>query len=198
MSTTARVPKAALTGFQARLLKAVVRRKVGRVPESLEVMWNHPRVLKDMAKFGGRTEKWGRLDEDLGTFAVMTAAAQIGCGFCLDVNYFAAHSRGLDVAEAREVPRWRDSTVFTSLERRVMECAEAMTSSPPAVTDELSAALLEALGPDRLIELTGRIGYLNLAARSNVALGISSEHFAESCGLPPMEVRTTGRTATAR
>ena len=87
MSTTARVPKAALTGFQGRLLKAVVRRKVGRVPESLEVMWNHPAVLKDMAKLGGRTEKWGRLDETPGR------------------------------------------TVFTSLERRVIEYAEAMSAT---------------------------------------------------------------------
>jgi hypothetical protein len=60
MSTTARVPKATMTGLQARLLQAVVRRKVGRVPESLEVMWNHPADLKDMAKLGGRTEKWGQ------------------------------------------------------------------------------------------------------------------------------------------
>jgi alkylhydroperoxidase family enzyme len=197
MSTTARVPKTALTGFQGRLLKAVVRRKVGRVPESLDVMWNHPAVLKDMAKLGGRTEKWDRLDQNLGAFAVMAAAAQIGCGFCLDLNYFAAHTNGLDVTKAREVSHWRDSTVFTSLERRVMEYAEAMSSTPPAVTDELAAALLAALGADGLIELTGRIGYMNLAARSNVALGISSEHFADSCGLPPMGVRPSEEATTA-
>ena len=75
MSTTARVPKAALTGFQGRLLKAVVRRKVGRVPESLEVMWNHPAVLKDMAKLGRRTEKWGRLDETPGTYGLHLVGA---------------------------------------------------------------------------------------------------------------------------
>jgi len=188
MNTTARVPKAALTGLQGRLLKIVVRRKLGQVPESLEVMWNHPRVLKDMARMGGRTEKWDCLEENLGAFAVMATAAQIGCGFCLDLNYFAAHTRGLDVAKAREVSRWRDSTLFTPLERRVMEYAEAVSTTPPAVTDELSAALLEELGADGLIELTARIGYMNLAARSNVALGISSEHFADSCGLAPMEV----------
>ena len=188
MNAAARVPKASLTGLQGRLLKMVARRKLGRVPESLEVMWNHPAVLKDMARLGGRTEKWDRLEENLGAFAVMATAAQIGCGFCLDLNYFAAHTRGLDVAKAREVSRWRDSTLFTPLERRVMEYAEAVSTTAPAVTDELSAALLEELGADGLIELTARIGYMNLAARSNVALGISSEHFADSCGLAPMEV----------
>ena len=53
-----------------------------------------------------------------------------------------------------------------------MEYAEAMCQTPPAVTDEMSAALLEDLGADGLIELTARIGFMNLAARSNVALGI--------------------------
>ena len=76
----------------------------------------------------------------------MAAAAAIGCSFCLDLNYFMAHNRGLDVAKAREVPRWRESEVFTPLERRVMEYAEAMSQTPLTVTDELVAALLEDLG----------------------------------------------------
>jgi len=41
--------------------------------------------------------------------------------------YFHAHTEGLlDVTKAREVPRWRESDVFTPLERHVMEYAEAM------------------------------------------------------------------------
>ena len=71
-----------------------------------------------------------------------------------------------------------------------MEYAEAMCQTPPAVTDEMSAALLADLGADGLIELTARIGYMNLAARSNVALGITSEHFADACGLEPLASRT--------
>ena len=116
----------------------------------------------------------------------MAAAAEIGCGACLDLNYFMAHHRGLDVAKAREVPRWRDSTVFTPLERRVMEYAEAMCRTPLVVTDEMSAALLADLGPDGLIELTAKVGFMNLAARSNIALGISSEHYSDACGLQPL------------
>lgn len=33
---------------------------------------------------------------------------------------------------------------------------------------------------------------MNLAARSNVALEISSEHFADSCELPPLDVAHGG------
>jgi hypothetical protein len=41
----------------------------------------------------------------------------------------------------RLVPRWRESDVFTPLERDVMEYAEAMSLTPPTVTDEMSARL---------------------------------------------------------
>ena len=58
------------------------------------------------------------------------------------------------MAKAREVPRWRESDVFTPLERDVMEYAEAMSQTPPTVTDELSARLLDQLGAAALVELT--------------------------------------------
>ena len=191
MSEQARIPATELTGVQGSILKAAVRRKLGRIPDSIAVMWNHPAVFKDLMRMGGKTEKWNRLDKHLATFAVMAAAAEIGCGFCLDFNYFMAHDRGLDEDKAREVPRWRESAVFTPLERRVMEYAEAMSRTPLTVTDEMSAALLDELGADGLVELTARIGYMNLTARGNVAMGIGSEHFSDTCGLRPLATRTS-------
>ena len=46
----------------------------------------------------------------------------------------------------RDVPRWRDSDVYTDLERQVMAYAEAVTATPPAVTDEMVAGLRRAPG----------------------------------------------------
>ncbi len=158
MSNGARIPKAPLTGVRGRLVKLAARRKLGRVPENLELMWHHPTVLMDLSKAGARAEKWDRVEPTLSAYAVMATAAQIGCGFCLDLHYFAAHTKGLDTAKAREVPRWREASVFTPLERRVMEYAEAMTATPPAVSDELAAQLLADLGADGLIELSAQSG----------------------------------------
>ena len=92
----------------------------------------------------------------------MAAAALVGCSFCLDFGYFQAHNEGLDEAKAREVPRWRESDVFTPLERDVMEYAEAMSQTPPTVTDELSARLLDQLGAPALVELTAMVAIANL------------------------------------
>jgi alkylhydroperoxidase family enzyme len=186
MTGTTRVPKAEITGIYGTLIKKMSRKMLGEVPDGVAVMWHYPAVLKDTMAFGRKTEKWNRLDRNLATFAGMAAAGVIGCGFCLDLGYFMAHNRGLDEVKAREVPRWRESAVFSPLERRVMEYAEAMCQTPPTVTDELSAALLKELGAPALVELTARIGFMNLSARGNIALGIHSQEFAAACGLPPL------------
>lgn len=189
MVQTTRIPHAELTGVQGRLLKLLIRRKFGKVPDSVAVMWNHPAVFKDLMKWSRSVEKWDQLEPGLASLAVMATAAEIGCGFCLDLNYFLAHDHGLDETKARDVPRWREAEVFTDLERQVMAYAEAMCQTPPTVDDELAAALLAELGAAGVLELTARVGMMNLMARSNVALGIRSEHFADSCALPPLAHR---------
>ncbi len=186
MASTTRIPKAEITGIYGGLLKLMARKLLGAVPEGAAVMWHYPAVLKDMMGFGRKVEQWNRLDRNLASFAAMAAASLIGCSFCLDFNYFMAHNKGLDEAKVREVTRWRESNAFTPLERRVMEYAEAMSQTPPTVTDELSAALLEELGAPALVELTARIAFMNASARGNVALGIRSQEFAAACGLQPL------------
>ena len=186
MTSDTRIPPAEITGAYGAIVKFAARRMVGKVPDSLGVLWHHPAVMKASMGIGGKIEKWHELDRTLATYAAMASAATVGCSFCLDLNYFLAHEHGLDEAKVREVPRWRESTVFTDLERRVMEYAEAASLTPPAVTDELSDALLAEIGPAALVELAARVAFMNMSARMNIALGIHSEEFAAACGLPPL------------
>lgn len=189
MTTTTRIPAAQITGLKGAAIKAVARRMAGKVPDSLGVLWHHQGVMKDSMSIGRKTEGWHELDPNLASYAVMAAAAKIGCSFCLDYNYFVAHNHGLDEAKVRQVPRWRESDLFTPLERRVMEYAEAMCDTSPTVTDELSDALLADLGAAGLVELAARVAFMNMSARMNVTLGIHSEEFADACGLAPLAAR---------
>ncbi|NNB85020.1 carboxymuconolactone decarboxylase family protein [Corallococcus exiguus] len=184
--TSTRIPPKELTGLHGAMAKLFARRTFGRVPKSLGVMWHHLPVLKASMGFGQKLQQWDQCDESLKSYAHMVVASLVGCSFCLDFNYFMAHNHGLDVAKAREIPRWRESAVFTSLEREVLEYAEAVSQTPPTVTDEMVASLRAQLGAAALIELTTVIGFANLTTRSNTALGIESEGFAASCGLKPM------------
>ena len=184
-----RIPAAPVTGAYGAIVKMAARKMIGRVPDSVGILWHHQAVMKDSMGIGRKMEKWHELDRHLASYATMATAATVGCSFCLDFNYYLAHNHGLDEAKVREVPRWRESSVFSPLERRVMEYAEAASQTPPAVTDELSDALLADLGPAALVELAARVAFMNMSARMNIALGIHSEGFADSCGLPSLAAR---------
>ena len=186
MTSNTRIPKAEITGVYGAMVKRFSKKMFGDVPEPVEVAWHNKPVLKFTFGIGQKTRKWHECDENLKSFAHMAVASLIGCSFCLDLGYFMAHNEGLDEVKAREVPRWRESDVFTPLERDVMEYAEAMSQTPPTVTDELSARLLEALGAPALVELTAFIAVANYYARSNTALGIEAQGLAATCGLQPL------------
>jgi alkylhydroperoxidase family enzyme len=175
-----RVSKAELT---TGLSESMVN-QFGAVPEPLEVMWHNPKVAEAALGLGGKASEWDAADESLKSFAHMAVAAQVGCSWCLDIGYFQAQDQNLDIAKASQVPRWRESEVFTPLERDVMEYAEAMTNTPPTVTDELSGRLLDRLGPAAMVELTAFIAFSNFSTRSNTALGIESQGFSSACEIP--------------
>jgi AhpD family alkylhydroperoxidase len=184
MSSTTRIPKAEITGLSGYLMKRFTRKLLGDVPEPAEVMWHNRPVLNSFTGLGRKAQRWDQLDPNLKSFAHMAVAALVGCSWCLDYGYFHAHNEGLDEAKAREVPRWRESPVFTPLERDVMEYAEAMTQTPPRVTDELSARLLGQLGPGAMVELTASVAFANMTTRSNTAMGIEAQGFSKACELP--------------
>ena len=187
--STPRIAPAELTGLKGALIKRFARKMLGQVPSSLGVYWHNPKVLMAMSAMGSKLKKWNACDESLKTFAHMAVAAQVGCSWCLDFNYFEAHHRNLDMGKAREVPRWRHSGAFTPLERDVLAYAEAMTVTPPAVTDAMVARLREQLGEAALVELSAVIAFANFTTRPNIALGIESDGFAAACGLAPLAER---------
>jgi alkylhydroperoxidase family enzyme len=191
-----RVPKAKLTGLTGSMVKRFSRKFVGDVPEPLEVMWHNRKVSRDMLRLGGKVGRWDAADASLKSFAHMAVAAKVGCTWCLDFGYFQAQNEKLDMAKASQVPRWRESDVFTPLERDVLEYAEAMTNTPTTVTDELSARLLDRLGPAALVELTVHIAFSNFSTRGNTALGIESQGFAAACETPLAARPESGAAAT--
>jgi alkylhydroperoxidase family enzyme len=187
MASNTRIPKAELTGVYGGLVKRMSRKLLGDVAEPAEVMWHNRQVLKDVMTTGNKVNKWSACDPNLKSFAHMAVAALLGCRWCLDFGYFHAYNENLDVQKASQVPRWRQSDVFTSAERDVMEYAEAMSQTPPAVTDELAGRLLDALGAPAMVELTAWIAYSNQVTRNNIALGIESQGFSSVCEIPLAE-----------
>jgi alkylhydroperoxidase family enzyme len=191
MSDVTRIPKADITGLKGAMVKRFSKKMLGEVAEPVGVYWHNPKVLNFYFGLGQKSQKWDQCDENLKSFAHMAVASLLGCTWCLDFGYFMAHNEGLDEAKAREVPRWRESAVFSPLERDVMEYAEAMSQTPPDVTDELSGRLLDGLGAPALVELSAYIALANVYTRTNIAFGIEAQGFAAACGLEPLAEPST-------
>jgi alkylhydroperoxidase family enzyme len=183
----ARIPLDTTTAsLSARLASWFSRRRLGRVADPLAAWTHHTGVLLTLIRLEMRVQRsWRRLDPTLQALAVTAAAARIGCSWCMDFGYWEFHHRGVDPRKLDEVPRWRLSAVYTDLERLVLEYAEAMTDTPPIVTDELVVQLRAHLDDARLVELTSLVALENMRSRTNSALGLTSQGFKAECVVQP-------------
>jgi AhpD family alkylhydroperoxidase len=184
-TSTFRIPKAPVTGVYGAVMKLFAKKMLGgEFPDNGYVYFHHKPVLKAVMSFEGKVKKWDRLDPTLKSYAQLASAGVVGCSWCLDFGYFMAHNDGLDLAKVREVPRWRESDVFSPLERDVLAYAEAMSVTPLTVTDEMVAGLVERLGAPAVVELTQMVALENMRSRFNSAAGLQSQGYSDVCELP--------------
>jgi alkylhydroperoxidase family enzyme len=163
-----------------RLAAWFSRRRYGAMIDPAVALAHNFRVVRSCGIFELQAKRWRRLDGGLKDLAVMSAAASIGCSCCLDFGYWASTTRQAVMAEKiRAIPDWQGSEVFTDLERLVMLYAEAMTMTPPLVTDELVDQLRQHLDEAALVELTAIIAVENLRSRMNSALGLTAQGFKD-------------------
>jgi alkylhydroperoxidase family enzyme len=160
-------------------------------------MGHNPRVLITDARFETSVARWKRLDPTLKALAEMASAATIGCSWCMDFGYWVSTQKGVDPAKLRDVPRWRDSDVYTDLERDVLAYAEAMTATPPSVTDEMVAGLRRQIDDAALVELTMMVSVENTRSRFNSALGLTSQGFKDRCELSDRAATAAGGAAAS-
>ena len=182
-----RVPLDAPSTLFDKAIAWYCRKRYGEVLDNaLALMHNRP-VLRALFGFEKKVETWDALDPDLKVLAQAVSASVIGCSWCMDFGYYAAHSKGLDTSKLGDIPFWRESEKFSAQERRVLEYAEAMTVTPPQVTDEMAEELRSDLGNAAFVELTMMVAVENERSRMNSALGLTSQGFKDHCELRPVD-----------
>ncbi|WP_107488047.1 carboxymuconolactone decarboxylase family protein [Streptomyces carminius] len=170
-------------------------RRYGKVLDPGKALAHNPRVLMDYVRLERGVGRWRTLDPALRHLAVMASAARIGCSWCLDFGHWEARELRLPLERIRYVPVWRGHRdLFTELEIQVMEYAEAVTETEPAVTDEMVRALVGRLGEKAFVELTAIVAVENLRSRVNSAFGLTGQGFSDRCEVPPLP---PGRTPQA-
>ena len=84
------------------------------------------------------------------------------------------------------LPNYRNSELFSELEKLVLEYADAMTQTPVEVPEALFAKLRAKFTDARLVELTATLAWENYRARFDHAFGVEAEGFTKGsyCALP--------------
>jgi alkylhydroperoxidase family enzyme len=77
----------------------------------------------------------------------------------------------------RQVPTWRDSELFSAMEKDALEYAEKMTITGLKVTDELWGRLRGHFTEAQLVELTAAVAVENFRSKFNVPLGVEAQGF---------------------
>ncbi len=194
MSRIAPVDRKGVGPF-ARFAYRYAARRFGQVPEPFTVAAHSRPVLWATAVHESLVERtWTSLDVRLRELAVLRAALSVDCPWCVDFGAMLMDGHGIEPRKVEDLPRWRDSDAYDEVERLVLEYAEAMSTTPLQVTDELVDRLREHLSERQLVELTALVALENARARQNLALGIEPQRYASSCAVPRglAEPKTSG------
>jgi alkylhydroperoxidase family enzyme len=163
-----------------RLGSWFARRRYGVMPDPGAAIGHNMQVGRSYAIFELQVERWQTLDRGLKDLATTAAAARIRCAWCMDFGFWAATmDHAVPRAKIEAASTWRDSDLFSRLELLVVAYAEAMTATPPEVTDDLVAELRKHLSEAQLVELTAVIAVENMRSRINSALGLTAQGFRE-------------------
>jgi alkylhydroperoxidase family enzyme len=81
-----------------------------------------------------------------------------------------------------EVLAWRDSKLFSPMERVALEYAERITTTGQKVDDALFTELKKHFTEAQIVELTAAIAMENFRSKFNPPLGIEAQGF---CMVPP-------------
>ena len=84
---------------------------------------------------------------------------------------------GASDAKIAQVPTWRESALFSEMERDALEYAERITITGERVGDELFARLRRHFSAAQIVELTAAVALENFRSKFNVALGVESQGF---------------------
>ena len=174
-----------------RIAEIYSKRRYGAVLEPGLALLHNRKVLISLITYENKVARWDTLDPTVKAVATLAAAAEIGCGWCLDFGFWESFHRGVDPIKLREITDWQQSTAYDERERAAIRYAVAMTQTPPEVTDDMVTDLRTRFSDAELVELTAMIAVENQRSRTNAALGLTSQGFRDHCDLPSGRSRST-------
>jgi len=152
--------------FTRRAIARLTGRETEQMIEPLELYALVPALFKGYTKLEQATAKAHRLNRRLHALAELKAATLTHCEYCIDMG--------------------STSSLFSEVDKLVLDFAVAMSRTPVEVPDQLFDQLRQHLDEGQLVELTHHIALENMRGRFNLALGVGSAGFSQGavCALP--------------
>jgi len=169
-----------------RKTKQITGRETERMIEPMNAYALLPRLLFGYGALEDATSKLHSVPERVKTLAELKAATLTNCEYCIDIGSQIARRTGLSDEELLALPRYRESELFSDLEKLALDYAVGMSRTPVDVSDDLFGKLREHFDETQIVELTHAIAIENMRGRFNLALGIGSAGFTEGmvCAVP--------------
>lgn len=166
------------------------RRRYGVVLDPIALWSYRPRALLAflalVAALRGRSSP---LSAELRALVALRVSQLNNCAFCEDMTASMLDKASIVPEKASILYDWRDRAEFAPIERLALEYAEAMTSTPPAVGEDLFRRMRAMFPPASIVELTAVVAMQNMSARFNSAMQASAYGFG---GLPARSDGTGG------
>lgn len=126
-----------------------------------------------------------RIDPVTRSLVMTRVSERCCCDFCIDANSLRLAQRSGSMDKVLAVANWQEETLFSDSERAALAYADAMTATPPMISDELKETVKSHFDEKAITELTALIAFQNLSARFNSALDIP----AQGLCVPPVGKR---------
>lgn len=187
MARLAGVP-ARSAGLYVRLSYFFTRRQVARLTgrttermiEPLEMYALAPGLLRG---YGALEQATARLPPSRRTpadLAELKAATLTQCAYCIDMGSQIARRSGLSDEYLLALPCYKDSPLFSDLDKLVLDYAVALSRTPVEVSDALFANLRQHLGDAQLLERTHVIASRTCVAGSTSHLASHRQASAQA------------------
>ncbi len=181
-----RIQGAPERGPLRKVAYGMARKRLGRVPEPFAVAAHHTKLFGAMSGFEMALERSKSVPIRYKALGELRAAMIVGCEFCVDIGSMIARQSGLTDDELKDLVDWQASERFDEKDKLVLAYADAVSSTPVDVPDELFEGLRSHFNDEQLVELTAAIAWENWRGRFNWAFGLGEEGYSEGAYCVPV------------
>ena len=168
----------------ARIVFFFSKRKVGKVTNPIRIMALNTPILWGYGQMELGQEKAKGVSHTIKLLADLRIATLVGCPFWIDIGSAGCRKLGVTEDKLQELSNYESSSLFSSKEKVVLRYADAMSSTPVVISDEMFNVLSEYFNESQIVELTSAIAWENYRSRFDHALKIESQGFSKGAFSP--------------